>query len=145
MIKLKGRYTARKSTSCITYATSWASPPKRSHCKDLEQKEYFHKASRKDHDSGNGWRQEKGITEDEMVGWHHQIDGHEFEQAPGAGDGQGSLACCSPWGRKESDVTALNWAEPNEHPFSLHACLICWALSKSQGLYFVFKFIGISF
>ena len=49
--------------------------------------------------------EEKGTTEDEMVGWHHQIDGHEFEQAPGVGDGQGSLACCSPWGRKESDTT----------------------------------------
>ena len=45
------------------------------------------------------------MTEDEMVGWHHQCDGHEFEQAPGVGDGQGSLACGSPWGRKESDMT----------------------------------------
>ena len=40
-----------------------------------------------------------------MAGWHHRLDGHEFEQAPGAGDGQGGLACCSPWGRKESDTT----------------------------------------
>ena len=40
-----------------------------------------------------------------MVGWHHQLDGHEFEQAPGVGDGQGSLVCCSPWGCKESDTT----------------------------------------
>ena len=45
------------------------------------------------------------MTEDEMVGWHHRLDGHEFEQAPGIGDGQGSLACCSPWGCKESDAT----------------------------------------
>ena len=45
------------------------------------------------------------MTEDEMVGWHHQLDGHEFEQALDVGNGQGSLACCSPWGRKESDVT----------------------------------------
>ena len=44
------------------------------------------------------------MTEDEMVGWHHQLNGHEFEQAPGVGDGQGSLVCCSSWGRKESDV-----------------------------------------
>ena len=44
-------------------------------------------------------------TEDEVAGWHHRRDGHEFEQAPGVGDGQGSLACCSPWGRKESDTT----------------------------------------
>ena len=44
-------------------------------------------------------------TEDEMIGWHHQLDGRESEQAPGVGDGQGSLACCSPWSRKESDTT----------------------------------------
>ena len=45
------------------------------------------------------------MTEDEMVGWPHRLNGHEFEQAPGVGDGQGSLACCSPWGHKESDMT----------------------------------------
>ena len=45
------------------------------------------------------------MTEDEMVAWHHQLDGHEFEQAPGVSDEQGSLVCCSPWGRKESDTT----------------------------------------
>ena len=55
----------------------------------------------KDPDAEKDWRQEKGITDDEMVGWHHQIDGHEFEQAPGVGDRQGSLARCSSWGRKE--------------------------------------------
>ena len=49
----------------------------------------------------------EGTTEDEMVGWHHRLNGHEFEQAPGVGDGQGGLACCSPWGRKESDTTEL--------------------------------------
>ena len=60
----------------------------------------------KDPDAGKDWRQEdKGATEDEMVGWHHQLNGHEFEQAPGDGEGQGSLVCCSPWGRKESDMT----------------------------------------
>ena len=59
----------------------------------------------KDPDSGKDWRQEKGTTEDEMVGWHHRHNGHEFEQAPRVGDGQGGLACCSPWGRKESDMT----------------------------------------
>ena len=48
---------------------------------------------------------EKGMTEDEMVGWHHQLDGHEFEKAPGVGDGQGGLACCDSWGREESDTT----------------------------------------
>ena len=45
------------------------------------------------------------MTEDEMVGWHHRLDGHKFEQAPGVSDGQGSLACCSPWGHKELDMT----------------------------------------
>ena len=54
------------------------------------------------------------MTEDEMVGWHHQLNGHEFEQAPGAGNRQGGLACCSPWGCKESDRTErLNRAELN--------------------------------
>ena len=50
-------------------------------------------------------RRRKRMTEDEMVGWPHRLDGHEFEQAPGVGDGLGSLACCSPWGHKESDTT----------------------------------------
>ena len=60
----------------------------------------------KDPDDGQDWKQEeKGMTEDEMVEWHHRLDGHEFEKALGAGDGQGSLACYSPWGRKELDVT----------------------------------------
>ena len=59
-----------------------------------------------DPDARKGWRQEeKGIMEYEMVGWHHRLNGHEFEQALGDGEGQGSLACCSPWGRKESDMT----------------------------------------
>ena len=49
--------------------------------------------------------EEKGMTEDEMVGWYHQLYGHEFEQAPGVGDGQGSLVCCNPWGHKELDMT----------------------------------------
>ena len=66
----------------------------------------------KDPDVGKDWRQEeKGTTEDEMVGWHHRPNGHEFEQAQGVGDGQGSLACCSPWGLKE--WTQLSkWTEP---------------------------------
>ena len=68
----------------------------------------------KDPDAGTDWRREKGMTEDEMVGWHHQLSGHEFEQAPGVGDGLGSLACCSSWGHKESDATEqLNWTERN--------------------------------
>ena len=72
----------------------------------------------KDPDAGKDWSQEeKGMTEDETVGWHHWLKGHEFEQAPGAGDGQGGLVCCSPWDHKELDTTEqLNWTE-----------LMCWA------------------
>ena len=67
----------------------------------------------KDPDAGKDLGQEeKGTTEDEMVGWHHWLDRHEFEQTLGVGEGQGNLACCSPWGHKESDTTVrLNWTE----------------------------------
>ena len=67
----------------------------------------------KDPDAGKDWRQgEKGMTEDEMVGWHHWLCGCELKWAPGVGDGQGSLAYYSPWGREESDTTEqLNWIE----------------------------------
>ena len=69
---------------------------------------------RKSPDAGKDWRQEKGKIEDEMVGWHQQLKGPEFEETPGNGEGQGSLACCSPWGRKEPDSTEqLNWTELN--------------------------------
>ena len=66
----------------------------------------------KDPDAGKHWRREEtGTTEDEMVGWHHWLNGHQFEQAPGVGDGQESLACCSPWGRRvrHDRATELNW------------------------------------
>ena len=67
----------------------------------------------KDPDAGKDWGQEeKGLTEDEIVGWHHRLNGHGFEWTPGVGDGQGALACCSSWGRKELDTTEwLNWTE----------------------------------
>ena len=67
----------------------------------------------KDPDAGKHWRQEeKGMTEDEIIGWHHWLNGHEFGWTPGMGDGQGGLACCSSWGHKESDRTEqLNWNE----------------------------------
>ena len=67
----------------------------------------------KDPVAGQDCRQEeKGMTEDEMAGWHHQLDGHKFEQVPGAGDGQESLACCSPWSCKDLDMTEwLNWTD----------------------------------
>ena len=72
----------------------------------------------KDPDAGKDWRQEeKGMTEDEMVGWHHWLDRHEFEQALGVGDGQESLVHCSPWGYKESVMTEqLNWLKPFQPP-----------------------------
>ena len=75
-------------------------------------------------DAGRDWRkEEKGTTEDEMVGWHHQLDRHEFEQALGVGNGQGTLACHSPWDHKEMDTTErLNWLK-----FS-------WQLSRRSGL-----------
>ena len=101
----------------------------------------------KDPGAGKHWRQEEmGMTEDEMVGWHHQLDGHEFEQALGVGDGQGSLACCGPWGRKESDTTELpNWLTPktstilsiNHTPTQnkknfFNPCILNWRENKSQ-------------
>ena len=79
----------------------------------------------KDPDAGKDWRQEeKRMTEDEVLGWHHWLDGHEFEQSPGVGDGQGSLACCSPFSHKELDATErLNWLT-NWSVFE--AYLACW-------------------
>ena len=70
----------------------------------------------KDPDAGRDWGQEeKGTTEDEMAGWHHQLHGHEFGQTLIAGGGQGGLACCDSWGHKESDTTErLNWTELNK-------------------------------
>ena len=67
----------------------------------------------KDPDAGRDWGQEeKGTTEDEMAGWHYWLNGCESEWTPGVGDGQGGLACCNSWGRKESDMTEqLSWAE----------------------------------
>ena len=64
---------------------------------------------RKDPDTGKDWRLEKETTEDEMFGWYHRLDGHEFEKALGDGEGQGSLECCSPWGYKESDLVTEQW------------------------------------
>ena len=64
----------------------------------------------KDPDAGKDWGQEKGTTEDEMVGWHHRLDGHEFEWTPGVGDGQGGLVCCSPWG-SQSQTQLSDWTD----------------------------------
>ena len=70
----------------------------------------------KDPDARKDWTQEeKGTKEDEITGWHHWLNGHTFEYAPGVGDGQGGLVCCSPWGRKELDTTErLNWTDWSE-------------------------------
>ena len=74
----------------------------------------------KDSDAGRGWGQEeKGMTEDEMAGWHHWLDGREFEWTPGVGDGQGGLACCDSRGHKKLDMTErLNWTELKENQSS---------------------------
>jgi len=86
----------------------------------------------KDPDAGKDWRQdEKGMTEDEMVGWYHRLDGHELEQALGVDDGQGSLVCCSPWGHKESDTNEqLSWPElivlPGIVPLGVNPLFFCF-------------------
>ena len=77
----------------------------------------------KDPDAGKGGQEDKGTIENEMVGWHHWLDGHGFGWTPGVGDGQGSLACCGSWGHKESDTTEwLNWTELNWY----YAVSPCW-------------------
>ena len=77
--------------------------------------QYFgHLMQRTDTGPGKDWRQEKGMTEDEMIGWHHQLDRYQSEEAVRVDDGEGSLTCCSPWGNKQSDTTEqLNWIEVN--------------------------------
>ena len=83
----------------------------------------------KDPDAGKDWRLEKtGMTEDEMVGRHHWLNGHEFEQAPVVGDRQGGLACCSPWGHRESNMTEqLNWTELKQSYIlpCISPCILC--------------------
>ena len=75
----------------------------------------------KDSDAGRDWgKEEKGKTEDEMAEWHHWLDGRESEWTPGVGDGQGGLACCDSWGRKESDTTEwLIWSDLNAYMWNL--------------------------
>ena len=88
---------------------------------------------RKDPDARKDWRlEEKGTTEDETVGWHHQLNGHEFEQAPGDGEGQRSLACHSPWGWKELDTT--QWLNNNKGKDAQ------WLERKSETILFRFEF-----
>ena len=98
------------------------------------------------------WRwEEKGMTEGEMVGWHHWLNGHECELTPGVNNGQGSLACCSPWGHKESwtqlsDWTELNWTEGSSmsfHSLIAHFFLTLifhWAPRWHSGKEFTYQF-----
>ena len=90
----------------------------------------------KNPDVGKDWRwEEKGTTEDEIVGWHHQLSRHEFGWTPGVGDGQGGLASCSPWGHKESDTTEwLNWTD-----LFTKSCFFC--LSKISWIHAYFYLI----
>ena len=94
----------------------------------------------KDSDAGRDWGQEKGMTEDEMAGWHHPLDGRESEWTPGIGDGQGGLACCNWWGHKESDTTEqLNWTELTENVILfllhwLHYSLWLWITTNCEKL-----------
>ena len=90
----------------------------------------------KDTNAGKDWRQEeKGTAEDEMVGWHHLLNGPEFEQALGIGDGHGSLACCSPWGCKESDTTERLNRTDESSKYSCHSYIfwMSWSLPLLQG------------
>jgi len=83
-------------------------------------------------DVGQDWRQkEKGTTENEMVRWHHPLDGHEFEQAPGDGEGLGSLSCSSPWGLKVSDMTEWQKNDKNK-PTCLRVCVCMWVCVFDQ-------------
>ena len=92
------------SESCDSTISFWGTP------ETLNAKSWF---IGKDPDAGKDWGQEeKGTTEDEIVGWHHRLNGHGSGWTPGVGDGQGGLMCCSSWGCKESDTTErLNWIE----------------------------------
>jgi len=98
----------------------------------------------KDPDAGKDWRPEEKGTTDEMVGWLHRLDGHEFEQVPGVDDGQGSLTCCSLWGRNELDMTErLNWklvgiffeSSLNQMCVLLFHKLVCFSRWKEMSIF----------
>ena len=97
----------------------------------------------KDPDAGKDWRQkEKGTTEDEIVEWHHRLDGPQFEQSSGVGDGQVSLACCSPWGHRESDMTELlNQTEANseDNSLQLRHIKICCILTVNKSTVYLLE------
>ena len=125
---LRVPWTARRSNYSILKEISPEYPLERLMLK-LKLQYFGHLMRRPDSfeknpDAGKDWRQEeKGTTEDEMVGGHHRLSGHGFGWTPGAGDEQGGLACCGSWGRKESDMTEqLNWTELNWY----YAVSLCW-------------------
>ena len=87
------------------------------------------------------------MTEDEMVGWHHRLNGHEFEQTPGDGEGQGSLACCSPWGCKEWDMTwgLNNYPDLTVRNYLLSGIIICSINASEHLLLSLFSQINLVF
>ena len=101
----------------------------------------------KDSDAGRDWGQEeKGTTEDEMAGWHHWLNGRESEWTPGVGDGQGGLACCDSWGRKESDMTEwLNWLKLLPSPESPYFYDLILNLQIPQNIFQLFSLLFFSF
>ena len=100
----------------------------------------------KDPDAGRDWGQEeKRTTEDEMAGWHHWLNAHEFGWTPGVGDGQGGLACCSPGGHKESDTTEqLNWIELKEDAIvsTVSPEFVCWSLTTQSDYVYRKSLVG---
>ena len=122
----------------------------------LKLQSFGHLTQRTDSDVGQDWRrEEKGMTEDEIVGWHHGLDELESGWTPGDGDGQGGLACCDSWGRKESDMTErLNWTGLHSNgcvfPFLLCLSLLFFSQlfvrpTQTTILPFVFLFLGDGF
>ena len=100
----------------------------------------------KDSDAGRDWGQEeKGMTEDEMAGWQHQLDGHEFEWTLGADDGQGGLAFCDSWGRKESNMTdRLNWTDKDNKYFKFYFFYKVEAIVLYITKWLIWRFLNLS-
>ena len=103
----------------------------------------------KDPDAGKDWRQEeKGTTEDEMVGWHHWLNGHEFEFTAGVGNGHGGLACFSPWDRRELDMTEwlnyLNWVLPSDSTTFFQSCHTPVLIDEHFILLFYYQISNVS-
>ena len=99
----------------------------------------------KDPDAGKHWRwEEKGMTEDEMVGRHHRLNGHEFEWTSGVGDGQGRLACCNPWSRRvrHNWATELNWTELMQYCSLQHWTLLPSPVTSTTSCRFCFGFVS---